>query len=173
MDLYRYDESWELDAAAVISLYSKDSQAMPWTVLIDLRKPKDFVANNIPASYNLPIQSLTSSTPSPFFDATTLERQWKELDEMLSQNTIHAYDLADNEVLVICYDGDVARVATSVLRHRGIAASSVKGGFRALITQIPHLQVKDPVSFQPGSKIPVETTVEITADAIELLTAVP
>lgn len=168
MDLYRYDESWELDAATAISLYSEDNHAATGTVLIDLRKPKDFIANSIPGSYNLPLRSLTSSTPSPFIDAKVMERQWKELDSMLSHNTISAYDLADKNVVVICYDGDVARVATSVLQHKGIAASSVKGGYCALIAQVSNLQAKDPVSFQQWSKTPAATSIEITADAPEV-----
>lgn len=30
--------------------------------------------------------------------------------------------------MLVCYDGDTARVATSVLRARNIQASSIKGG---------------------------------------------
>lgn len=30
--------------------------------------------------------------------------------------------------MVVCYDGDTARVATSVLRARNIQASSIRGG---------------------------------------------
>lgn len=40
------------------------------------------------------------------------------------------YDVG--HVLVVCYDGDSARVATSVLRARGLEADSVRGGYRAL-----------------------------------------
>jgi rhodanese-related sulfurtransferase len=95
------------------------------TVLIDLRKPGDFIASQIPGSYNLPLQSLNASTASPFFDAAVLEKQWTELDAMFSQNTLNAYDLAGKNIGVLCYDGDTARVATSVLRAKGIAASSI------------------------------------------------
>lgn len=41
-------------------------------------------------------------------------------------------DLGSYRVLVVCYDGDTARVATSVLRAKGIDADSVRGGHRAL-----------------------------------------
>ena len=163
MDLYRYDEAWELQPLEAISQYSKNDSKTASTVLIDLRKPDDFIANNIPGSYNLPIQSLNSSTSSPFFDATILERQWKELDAMLSHNTISAYDLAGKNVGVICYDGDTARVATSVLRAKNIAASSIKGGFRALVAQLPHLQTQTPISFEQWSKKPDATSREVEA----------
>lgn len=164
MDLYRYDEAWELQPAEAIAQYSSPDTNVASTVLIDLRKPDDFVANNIPGSYNLPIQSLNSSTSNPFFDATILERQWKELDAMLSHNTISAYDLSGKNVGVICYDGDTARVATSVLRAKGISASSIKGGFRALVVNLPHLQTQAPVSFQHWSKTPSLTTQELEAE---------
>jgi rhodanese-related sulfurtransferase len=133
-------------------------------VLIDLRKPDEFIANQISGSYNLPLQSLSASTPSPFFDADMLVKQWKELDAMFSQNTISAYDLADKNVGVICYNGDTARVATSVLRAKGIAASSIKGGYRAMMTQLPNLQTTGRISFQQWSKTPATTPREVTTD---------
>jgi cysteine synthase A len=154
VDSYRYDEAWELPAADAITEYSKDDRATPSTVLIDLRKPDDFISSNVPGSYNLPLQSLNSSTSSPFFDATILERQWKELNAMFSDNTISAYDLSDKNVGVICYDGDTARVATSVLRAKGIAASSIKGGFQALVDQLPNLQKQNSLSFEQWAKTP-------------------
>jgi cysteine synthase A len=83
-----------------------------------------------------------------------LERQWKELNAMFSDNTISAYDLSDKNVGVICYDGDTARVATSVLRAKGIAASSIKGGFQALVDQLPNLQKQNSLSFEQWAKTP-------------------
>ncbi|OAL04453.1 cysteine synthase-like protein B [Phaeosphaeriaceae sp. SRC1lsM3a] len=148
VDLYRYDEAWELQPTEAISKYSQNDGTSSDTVLIDLRKPDDFISSSIPGSYNMPLQSLSSSTSSPFFEAKVLEQQWKELDSMLSVNTISAYDLAGKNVGLICYDGDTARVATSVLRSKGITASSIKGGFQALTKQLPSLQRKSRVSFQ-------------------------
>lgn len=40
--------------------------------------------------------------------------------------------LQGHHVLVICYHGDTARVATSVLRAKGIEADSLRGGYQAL-----------------------------------------
>lgn len=161
VDLYRYDESWELEPVEAISAFLNDDATTPDTVLIDLRKPDDFVASNIPGSYNLPLQSLNATTPSPFFDATVLERQWKELDAILSNNTINAYDLPGKNVGVICYAGDTARVATSVLRARGIAASSIKGGLRALAEQLPQLHATTRLTFQQWSRSPGTASPEL------------
>lgn len=157
MDIYRYDEAWELQPLEAISQFSKVDVATPSTVLIDLRKPDDFLENSIPGSYNLPLQSMNSATSSPFFDPTVLEQQWKEIDGMLSYNTISAYDLSNKNVGVICYNGDTARVATSILRAKGIAASSIKGGIRALTAHLPQLQTKDRVSFHQWSKMSNES----------------
>jgi rhodanese-related sulfurtransferase len=151
VDLYRYDEAWELQPTEAIAQYSKNDSATSSTVLIDLRKPEDFVSSHIPGSYNLPLQSLNGSSPNPFFDADVLERQWREIDNMFSSNTISAYDLTGKNVGVICYDGDTARVATSILRAKGITASSIKGGFCALTTQLPNLRTTSRVSFQQWS----------------------
>jgi rhodanese-related sulfurtransferase len=42
-------------------------------------------------------------------------------------------DVSDlRHVLVVCYNGDSARVATSVLRAKGLEADSVRGGYGAL-----------------------------------------
>lgn len=153
VDLYRYDEAWELQPAEAIAQFAKGDLGKPSAVLIDLRKPDDFIASNIPGSYNLPLQSMNASTPSPFFEADVLERQWKEIDGMLSANTISAYDLAGKTVGVICYKGDTARVATSVLRAKGITASSIKGGFGALTEQLPDLQMNGRVLFEQWSGI--------------------
>lgn len=41
-------------------------------------------------------------------------------------------DLQPHHVLVVCYNGDSARVATSVLRAKGLEADSVRGGLHGL-----------------------------------------
>jgi rhodanese-related sulfurtransferase len=164
VDLYRYDEAWELDPTEAMShFWQGDSTDYP-TVLIDLRKPGDFIASQIPGSYNLPLQSLNAFTASPFFDATVLEKQWTELDAMFSQNTLNAYDLAGKNIGVLCYHGDTARVATSVLRAKGIAASSIKGGVQALGTQLPGLLAAGRSSLVQWSKAADPTVREIATD---------
>ena len=60
-----------------------------------------------------------------------LEAQWLELETMFRNETALAR-LQGHHVLVICYNGDTARVATSVLRAKGIEADSLRGGYQAL-----------------------------------------
>lgn len=111
--------------------------------LLDLRKPNDFAASHVPGAYNLPLRSSSASTLSPFLDASVLESQWKELEATFTSDRINAHDLVGKDVYVMCYSGDTARVATSVLRARGISASSVKGGYSSLRKTIPHLQMSE------------------------------
>lgn len=133
VDLHRYDESWERDALDVLpEFYGSPTNSWglddivlkPQSRVLDLRQPVDFHAWHLPGSTNHPLDSLGPHTPSPFSDPGVLEAQWLELEQRF-------HDVAGH-VLVVCYDGDSARVATSVLRARGLEADSVRGGHRAL-----------------------------------------
>lgn len=105
------------------------------SIILDLRTPLDFSKWHIPAAANVPLNSLDSTTPSPFFDSATLEKVWKELESLFSSTQFAA--LTGKEVTLACYDGDVSRVATSVLRNGGVNASSIKGGMRGLAAKLP------------------------------------
>lgn len=140
MDLYRYDEAWELQPKEALSHFADDTTLKPNTILIDLRTPLDFVACQIPGAYNLPLQSVKSSSPSPFSEAAVLESQWRDLEAMFTSDRINAYDLSGKTVCMICYNGDTARVATSVLRAKGIVAVSIRGGYAALKSVYSELQ---------------------------------
>ena len=54
-------------------------------------------------------------------------------------------------MLVLCYGGDTSRVATSVLRAKGVDAVSVGGGFQALQNSETISFVTEPVSSGPRS----------------------
>jgi cysteine synthase A len=127
VDLYRYDEAWEVEPEKLNLQFG--------SIILDLRTPLDFSQWHLPAAANVPLNSLDSTTPSPFFDSTTLEKVWKELESLFSSTQFAA--LNGRDVIVACYDGDVSRVATSVLRNRGVNASSIKGGIRGLEAKMP------------------------------------
>lgn len=62
-----------------------------------------------------------------------LAKLWKRLEETFKVPSLELQALLHGRrVLLLCYDGDSARVATSVLRAKGHEADSVRGGFRAL-----------------------------------------
>ncbi|CAN9227118.1 unnamed protein product [Alternaria alternata] len=169
VDLYRYDEAWELTPTRALSQFADNVEERTGAVLLDLRKPEDFVASHIPGSYNLPLQNLNASTPSPFLDAAVLEKQWRELEATFTPDRINAHDLIGKNVYIVCYGGDTARVATSVLRAKAISASSVKGGITALRQELPNLQMNERgrgLIQQDWLKMPEVATKELRADSL-------
>ncbi|ELR06325.1 hypothetical protein VC83_08575 [Pseudogymnoascus destructans] len=138
VDLHRYDEAWELEAPAAMSkLYSTTEipiQCRPEWFLIDLRDTTDFESGHLPDAANWPLKSLARGGKSPFFESQVLEKQWLELESLFvskngnSEGRLKALNSPGHSVMILCYDGDTARVATSVLRARDIEAWSVRGG---------------------------------------------
>lgn len=158
VDTHRYDERWERTAAdALDDFYGVDEAAMgdalrlaprlatgdggveldglvrrkPGTAVIDLREAADFARFHLPGSANVPL--VRADAAGPFSDAAALAALWRRLEAAFAppRPELAAAQRAQR-VLLLCYDGDSARVATSVLRARGCAADSVRGGFRAL-----------------------------------------
>ncbi|KAI0533886.1 tryptophan synthase beta subunit-like PLP-dependent enzyme [Xylaria digitata] len=143
VDKYRYDEAWERNCFDVLEdfqvpnmfnlLHSIRSSVnlslrdilIPKTdvSIIDLRQPPDFHTYQVPGSTNLPVALPTH--PSPFSDSAVMITVWTQLEEIFGSLGI---DLL-SRILVICYDGDTSRVATSVMRAKGYAADSIRGGF--------------------------------------------
>lgn len=96
--------------------------------IIDLRQSTDYVSYNLPGSINLPV--VQASSTSPFFAPEVMTALWTQLEDIFSNPDKNFLNLAkDKRVLVLCYNGDSARVATSILRAKGYVADSVRGGF--------------------------------------------
>ncbi|OJZ84252.1 hypothetical protein ASPFODRAFT_48255 [Aspergillus luchuensis CBS 106.47] len=142
VDLYRYDESWERSPVVLFTDYYEIPQCFsthplsamvlrPLRCVLDLRTAGDFGTWHLPGSVNIPLQSLDSHTAKPFSDADVLEAQWLELEALFSNADVLG-KLSGHQVLMLCYHGDTARVASSVLRAKGIAADSLRGGYQAL-----------------------------------------
>lgn len=157
VDLYRYDEKWErsasealdaffdVDRGALLDMVLADPKSglstainlqsilrsRPDTTIIDLRQSQDFKSFHLPSSINMPF--VHNSTPSPFSDAKLLESLWKALEDSFKSPKPEMQSLLQGKkILLTCYDGDSARVATSVLRAKGYEVDSIKGGFGAL-----------------------------------------
>ncbi|RAK85693.1 cysteine synthase B [Aspergillus costaricaensis CBS 115574] len=142
VDLYRYDESWERSPVVLFTDYYEIPQCFsthplsamvlrPLHCVLDLRTAGDFGTWHLPGSVNIPLHSLDSHTAKPFSDADVLEAQWLELEALFSNADVLG-KLSGQQVLMLCYHGDTARVASSVLRAKGIAAVSLRGGYQAL-----------------------------------------
>lgn len=117
--------------------------------ILDYRRSSDFDSSHLPYSMNIPLETLRdgSARGSPFADpvgdCTMLEELWLELDGLFSVATNDSrHDRAaetlisflhSKKVLTICYDGDCARVANSVLRAKGVHSESIRGGYATLV----------------------------------------
>ncbi|KAL2365438.1 hypothetical protein RJZ56_001682 [Blastomyces dermatitidis] len=141
-DRYRYDDSWErlpsdllphfYEPPEAVKMYCWTAiRAKPKTYIVDLRKKADYESWHVPDAINIPLSSLTSAEPSPFADAKVLEAQWLELEDIFSQVN-NSSNFNDQRVLVLCYNGDTARVATSILRAKSVEADCVRGGYQAI-----------------------------------------
>ena len=143
VDIYRYDESWEVEALDTLEdLYSIDlavnpprastqssSSLQPNNLIIDLRDASDFDKRSLLHSINKPLSSLSPTTGSPFFQSSVMRAQWLELENLFGRA---ASEFKEQKVTLLCYNGDTSRVATSVLRAKGIEACSLKGGMSGL-----------------------------------------
>lgn len=167
VDLHRYDEAWELEPSDTRAVYSNEDLRIK-SCIIDLRRKEDFASNNIPGSLNIPLQSLESTTQSPFFDAGLLEAQWKELESTFTQEILNSHNLQVKEVCIICYNGDTARLAASVVRAKGVAAYSIKGGFAALQSELSSIRSTERGRhpMQQRSKIAEILVKELRADSL-------
>lgn len=145
VDLYRYDDRWEKEAPVALREFFDIDGALaaasapvtskivpkPAVSVIDLRQPLDFQDFHLPGSVNVPF--VKEETTSPFSDPEVLEGLWKKLEATFKTPSQEIESLLEGkQVLLLCYDGDSARVATSVLNAKGHNASSLKGGFKAL-----------------------------------------
>lgn len=126
------------------------------------------MTSKIAGSCNFPLESCNASMPSPFFNATVLQKQWRELDATFTSDYISTCGLSGRNIYVICYNGDTARVATSVLRVKGISASSIKGGIAAVRKELPNLHITENARYQEDlktAKIPDIVVKELRADS--------
>lgn len=72
-------------------------------MLIDLRQAADFAQWNLPSAVNIPLDSLTASTPNPFSSPSALEKQWRELEALVERNR----EMASQHEQIGGSDGDV------------------------------------------------------------------
>ncbi|KAF2259376.1 cysteine synthase B [Lojkania enalia] len=154
VDRYTYDSRWELSPQQLLeqmgisiqelklfgqpnnSAHSDSFSSMGGEIgVIDLRSASDFEACHVRGSVNVPLDSLAHSSPSPFVDANVLEQQWRELTKKFpgSEGTTTKLNVPGRgKILIICYTGETARIATSILRFQKIEAYSLKKGFQVL-----------------------------------------
>lgn len=158
VDRYNYDKAWEVSSvdlllrlypalkstssiAEWIEILSKSTPVSPLTTqILDLRAVTDFEVWHLPGAISKPVNGLATETPSPFLNISVMEHIWPKLLSILSSySTEPESSIEHKTVALICYDGDTSRVATSILRARGIEAVSLMGGMNGLMEQLGEL----------------------------------
>lgn len=112
-----------------VALHPRDDAA-----ILDLRQPADFEKGKLPGSFNIPLTYPGSA--SPFFDPSTLSQLWTQLEKEFASPSGDLASLKGKDTLIVCYDGDSARVAASVMRAKGYEANSLRAGLDGLVTML-------------------------------------
>ncbi|RDL35206.1 uncharacterized protein BP5553_07137 [Venustampulla echinocandica] len=154
-DQDRYDERWELtpeEAVLAVSRKIKDNQGplrrscnrqscrerascrsyrRTQPTVLDIRQGSDFRKGHIQGSISSPLKNLSEMTEDVFGDPNAIYLHWGNLKSKFDLEG-HRIGSKHSPVLILCYDGDISRLATSMLRGRGYTAFGVQGGFPAL-----------------------------------------
>jgi rhodanese-related sulfurtransferase len=72
-----------------------------------------------------------------FGDPDAVFKVWNPMQTLFAgqemANTLEDAQRGRRAVVVICYDGDASRLATAMLRDRGLEALSVQGGLAGFV----------------------------------------
>ncbi|KAF9465572.1 tryptophan synthase beta subunit-like PLP-dependent enzyme [Collybia nuda] len=131
-DLYPYNIDWELTPKQATQLLTtspliNQNGSSGNTVLLDFRDTADFRSSHIRGSHNLEVGDAVR--PNPYKDTATLTELFNIFSDRLgSSDSQFGTALNDKTVLLISHDGNIARLASSILRNRGVKAHYVIGG---------------------------------------------
>ncbi|KAF8075224.1 tryptophan synthase beta subunit-like PLP-dependent enzyme [Lyophyllum atratum] len=130
-DLYPYNIDWELTPEKAHQMLftstGKPSNINKGTFVLDIRDRGDFQSSHIPGSHNLDVGA--DSRPNPYKDPQTLALLFKTLETRFAiTDPEYGLPLQDKSVIVFSPDGNVAKLACSILRNRGVEALYVIGG---------------------------------------------
>ncbi len=119
----------------VLPMLNGVMQSKEGVAIIDLRQDSDFGQSRLPSSTNVPIAK--PGVKSPFSDPSRLSEIWTKLENLFNDpSEALKQAISGKRVLVVCYDGDSARVAASVMRAKGHSADSLRGGISGLTSFI-------------------------------------
>jgi cysteine synthase A len=90
----------------------------------------DFSAKHIRGSLNSPLKGISPQPQDIFGHAELLHELWKNLRQKFDEDP-KMLGSKSRPLIVLCYDGEVSRLATSVLRGRDYKAINIANGFPA------------------------------------------
>lgn len=132
---FSYNMDWELSpqqARQMILSPPADSNNMTSVpIILDLRDEVDFKHSHFDSSLNLDVGA--SSKPNPYQDPSTLVALFHVLNVRLATtDPVFGPAFEGRVVITISYNGNVARLAMSILRSRGVQAHCVMGSLSPL-----------------------------------------
>ncbi|PVF95680.1 cysteine synthase B [Serendipita vermifera] len=141
VDTYPHRPEWEISPEAAATRVAQETRGSQ-TLVLDIRSSEDFRRLKVISPNCININIGNCGQPNPFINSATLATQWQKLNKLFgpqvaSLKPIH-HSLDEKErtkVICMCYDGNTARIATSILRARGIAADHVSGGYQRWISE--------------------------------------
>ncbi|KAF2257921.1 cysteine synthase B [Lojkania enalia] len=104
--------------------------------ILDIRPSTEFVVTHLPGAINIPIKSLTAESASPWRDSHVMATQWTELESIFGGGSLEtASPIAQilsqkKKVLLVCKNGDTARIAASILGAKGATTENLRGGMQ-------------------------------------------
>ncbi|KAJ0159995.1 putative siderophore biosynthesis protein SbnA [Colletotrichum tanaceti] len=110
----------------------KDDESL---VVLDLRSAQEFSNRHVEGAHRVSLDALCPGAAAGidlFGDADAVHRVWTNLQMLFKDGpVVGVLERAKSRgvpVLVLCYNGEVSRLATSMLRGKGVEAFSVGGG---------------------------------------------
>ncbi len=136
------------DRLAYLALKGPPVSGGKFLGVIDLRTFEDYSRGHIRQSKSVPLPDLTAQTGDIFGNPQLVYNFWKSLRQLFDEN----YQMISRSIplLVLCYDGEASRLATSILRARGIVAYSVFGGFTMLAEELDKHKMKGAKANEKG-----------------------
>ncbi|KAJ7116709.1 tryptophan synthase beta subunit-like PLP-dependent enzyme [Mycena epipterygia] len=128
VDPYNYNVDWEITPATAHKMLAARGPSAARLAVLDLRDGVDFATAHVSSARNLPLGA--RAAPNPYKHPQTMVAQFALLDARLDGADAEFGGL-EGVVLTVSYTGHVARLAMSVLRHRGVIAHCVMGGVEA------------------------------------------
>ncbi|KAK0737726.1 cysteine synthase [Schizothecium vesticola] len=100
-------------------------------ILIDLRPRESYFRSHVRGAWNVPLMEPSTDM---FGDAKAVEERWWELRRTVDGPLWPRLgEVQERRVLVVCGDGESARMAVAMLRAGGVEAFSVEGGYGGLL----------------------------------------
>ena len=126
-DLHPHEIDWSVTPSEALEMLHSPRKS----IVLDFRTTRDF--NQIHVHNSIHVKLDCDPTENPLTSSSAMTAQRMELSKTFDpQHTEFGciYEKDSPKVILVCYDGNLASVASTILRHHGAEAFHVLGGFR-------------------------------------------